>query len=197
MLLNKAEKLLMNNPLRAAVQRHYEARRLHDMGGAMDGGHALEVGCGRGVGVEIILGRFGAGRVDAFDLDEDMVARARKRLECYGDRVRLWTGDATAIRSEDATYDAVFDFGILHHIPDWRAALREVSRVLKPGGRLYAEEMFERFLSHPVTRALLDHPSEDRFDYAQFLEALEESGLRVEASHDEGHFGFFVARKPA
>jgi len=93
MLLNKAEKLLMNNPLRAAVQRYYEARRLRDMGGAMAGGHALEIGCGRGVGVEIILEQFGADRVDGFDLDADMVVRAEDRLERFGDRVRLWTGD--------------------------------------------------------------------------------------------------------
>ncbi|UCF47781.1 MAG: class I SAM-dependent methyltransferase [Myxococcales bacterium] len=195
MLLNKAEKLLMNNPLRAAVQRYYEARRLRDMGGVMNAGHALEIGCGRGVGAEIILELFGADRVDAFDLDEDMVRRAEARLERFGDRVRLWTGDATAIQAEDETYDAVFDFGIIHHIPDWRSALREVYRVLKPGGRFYADEMFERFLSHPVARALLNHPREDRFDHARFAKALEDSGLHVEASYDEGHFGFFVAMK--
>lgn len=59
MLLNKAEKLLMNNPVRAAVQRHYEAKQLCDLGGVMDGGRALEIGCGRGVGTEIIVDRFG------------------------------------------------------------------------------------------------------------------------------------------
>lgn len=55
MLLNKAEKLLMNNPLRAAIQRHYEVNRLRELGGVMDGGHALEIGCGRGVGA-VVLG---------------------------------------------------------------------------------------------------------------------------------------------
>ena len=145
--------------------------------------------------VEIILDQFGADLVDAFDLDADMVLRAEARLERFGERVRLWTGDATTIQADDETYDAVFDFGIVHHIPDWRAALREVHRVLKPGGRFYADEMFERFLSHPVTRALLDHPAEDRFDHARFAEALEGAGLELEASYDEGHFGFFVARK--
>ena len=197
MLLNKIEKHLMNNPVRAAVQRYYEAKRLRDMGGVMHGGHALEIGCGRGVGAEIILEQFGADRLDAFDLDADMVRRAEARLTRFGDRVRLWTGDATAIQAADETYDAVFDFGIIHHIPDWRTALREVHRVLKPGGRFYADEMFERFLMHPVARALLDHPREDRFDHARFTQALESSALQVEGSYDEGHFGFFVARKPS
>ena len=134
MLLNAVEKALMNNPVRAAVQRHFEAKRLLDLGGAVAGGKALEVGCGRGVGVEIILDLFGAGSVDAFDLDPDMVARARARHAAKGSQVRLWVGDADQIQAEDATYDAVFDFAIIHHVPAWRTALREIARVLKPGG---------------------------------------------------------------
>ena len=79
MLLNAVEKALMNNPVRAAIQRRFEAKRLLELGGPVAGGRALEVGCGRGVGVEIILDLFGAGSVDAFDLDPDMVAQARAR----------------------------------------------------------------------------------------------------------------------
>ncbi len=70
----------MNNPIRAAVQRHVEASKLLRMGGAMDGGAALELGCGCGVGAELILQRFGAARVDGFDLDPRMVRRARRRM---------------------------------------------------------------------------------------------------------------------
>jgi hypothetical protein len=60
MLLNRVEYALMNNPLRAALQRHFEAARLLRMGGPMQGGTALEIGCGRGVGAELILDVFGA-----------------------------------------------------------------------------------------------------------------------------------------
>ncbi len=80
MKLNAIETALMNNPLREAIQRRFEARRLLEMGGPMRGGRALEVGCGRGVGVELILDRFGATEVDALDLDPEMVERARRRL---------------------------------------------------------------------------------------------------------------------
>ncbi len=45
MLLNRVEKALMNNPLRASVQRRFEARRLLRMGGRMPGPRALEMGC--------------------------------------------------------------------------------------------------------------------------------------------------------
>lgn len=198
MLLNRIEFALMNNPVRVAIQRHFEAERLLAMGGAVTGAAALEVGCGRGVGVELVLDRFGAARVDAFDLDPKMVNLARERLARRGDRVRLWVGDATQIPAPDASYDAVFDFGIVHHVPDWRAALGEIHRVLKPGGRFFAEEVFERFLSHPLWRRVLEHPRADRFDMARFHAGLEVAGFTVRATRSFGSgFGWFVADRAA
>jgi len=196
MLLNRAEYALMNNPVRAAIQRRFEAGRLLRMGGAMSGGRALEVGCGRGVGSELILRLFGADSVDAFDLDPRMVAKARTRLSAYGTRARVWVGDATAISAPDATYDAVFDFGIIHHVPAWRRALAEVNRVLKPGGRFYAEEVLKRFIIHPITRRFLEHPQSDRFDTAGFRTELEAFGLELIATEELwGSFAWFTARK--
>lgn len=198
MLLNRVEYALMNNPVRAGIQRHFEARRLLRMGGAMSGGRALELGCGRGVGIELILRRFGAASVDAFDLDPRMVARARARLSKYGSRVRIWVGDASAIAVPDATYDAVFDFGIIHHVPEWRRCLAEIQRVLKPGGRLYAEEVLGPFIAHPLTRRLLEHPQSDRFDTRGFARELAAAGLDSSATEELwGAFAWFTASKRA
>jgi ubiquinone/menaquinone biosynthesis C-methylase UbiE len=189
---------MMNNPLRASIQRRFEARRLLRMGGAMGGGAALEIGCGRGVGTQLIFEVFGAERVDAFDLDPRMAEQARRRLARHGGRARVWVGDATAIAAPDATYDAVFDFGIIHHIPRWRRALAEVRRVLKPGGRFYAEEILSGFIHNPLARHLLDHPLEDRFDAATFSSALAESGLTPIESNAFGRWvAWVVADRPA
>jgi len=197
MLLNRVEYLLMNNPLRAILQRRFEARRLLRLGGPLQGGAALEVGCGRGVGAEIILDLFGATTVDGFDLDPRMVGRARRRLRSREPRVRLWVGDVTAIAAPDSAYDAVFDFGIIHHVPDWRCALAEIRRVLKPGGRFYAEEMLRRFVNHPVARSLLEHPQADRFDSGSFLEGLRAAGLTPLASQQLGSAAaWFVSCRP-
>ncbi len=197
MILNTCEFLAMNNPLRAAMQRHLEARWFLREGGAMNGGRALEIGCGRGVGAGIIADRFQAAAVDAFDLDPRMIARAERRLA--GRRnVKLWTGDATLIQADDATYDAVFDFGIIHHIPEWRAALAEVCRVLKPGGRFYAEEVLKAFILSPIWRRLLDHPLEDRFDHREFLDGLARAGFTVVAEKPLWNcFGWYIADKKA
>ena len=188
---------MMNNPVRSALQRHYEARRLEKMGGRVDGKRCLEIGCGRGVGSELILDHFGAGTVDAFDLDPHMVGLAKRRLARRGARVRLWAGSATDIEAPDGVYDAAFDFGIVHHIPDWQSALAEVFRVLRPGGRFFAEEVLERFILHPVWRRVLEHPLENRFDRQGFERGLERAGFSVRASGEVlGQFAFFVADKP-
>lgn len=197
MLLNRVEYALMNNPVRAAIQRYFEAARLHDMGGPMEGGVALEIGCGRGVGSELILDIFGASAVHAFDLDPRMVALARERLRRFGSRTRLWVGDASAIAAPAAAYDAVFDFGIIHHIPQWRDALAEVCRVLKPGGRFYAEEVLAPFIQHPILSRVLVHPQQDRFDTAAFQTALADAGLTPLGSQELWRsFAWFIATKP-
>ena len=125
-----------------------------------------------------------------------MVQLARRRLSHHGDRVRVFVGDATSIDAEDESYDAVFDFGIIHHVPCWRDALAEIYRVLVPGGRLYAEEMLARFIHHPVWRNLLDHPMEDRFDAPTFARGLDEAGFAIHAQRELlGQAAWFVADK--
>jgi len=197
LLLNRLEYVLMNNPVRAGLQRRFEAKRLLRMGGPIDGARALEIGCGRGVGAEIILDVFRANTVDAFDLDPRMVRLARQRLAAQGRRARFWVGDATSIPTVDSTYDAVFDFGIIHHVPHWRHALAEIRRVLKPGGTFYAEEMLSGFIQHPVVRRLLRHPQADRFDGASFRAGLDEAGLEPHGTRDLWNIAaWYIARKP-
>jgi len=197
MRMNKLETWAMNNPIRELSQRHFEAPRLLSMGGSVDGGLALEVGCGRGVGVEIIMDRFGASQVDAFDLDREMVERAHKRLRNRSG-VRLWVGDVTKIESPDAHYDAVFDFGIIHHVLEWREALAEIYRVLAPGGRFFAEEVLRDIIVHPVCRWLLEHPQQDRFDANEFCRALTDTGfVSIRTRIHSTHLAWYVAEKPS
>ncbi|MBI2520730.1 MAG: methyltransferase domain-containing protein [Bdellovibrio sp.] len=193
MMLNTFEKYLMNNPIRASIQRWYEAPLLKRIGGSTEGLHALEVGCGRGVGTQLILDRFGAATVTAFDLDPEMVKKAERRLSKYpAEKVSLSVGDVTNIQAKDGAFDAVFDFGIIHHVPDWRAAVLEITRVLKPGGRFFFEEVTRHALERSFYRTFLEHPEHDRFTGAEFVAELERRDLLVGTKYVERFFGDFV-----
>ena len=183
----------MNNPVRALIQRHYEAGLMQQIGGRVSGERVLEIGCGRGVGTEIIFKRFGAREVHAFDIDPEMIALARSRLSGFPyDRLSLFVGDAAAIEAEDGTFDAVFDFGIIHHVPDWKKAVSEVVRVLRPGGRFFFEEVTQQALARWFYRRFLVHPKVDRFSAQEFVDELQDQGIMVGDNAKTWFFGDFV-----
>jgi len=176
MKLNAVERAAMNNPVRAAHQHHREAAWFSRLaGGALSGRHVVEVGCGRGVGAEVILDRLGAAEVTAFDLDESMVELARKRL--CGRPVSLSVGDVCEIEQPAGGVDTVVDFGIIHHVPDWQQALAEIARVLRPGGLLLFEEVPRRVLDKWLFRTFTEHPRENRFEADEFAAELAHHGL--------------------
>jgi ubiquinone/menaquinone biosynthesis C-methylase UbiE len=169
----------MNNVLRYWGQQ-YSASWLIRLGGKVNGGRVLEVGCGGGAGVRIILERFGAGVVEAIDLDPKMVEHARRRLAAYDPgRVRLDEGNLTSLNAPNASFDAVFDFGAIHLEPDWLAGIAEVRRVLKPGGKFYFEWVTSQVLRAPyrfVTEGFrrMDPPSPEHL-----IRALKSQGIIV------------------
>jgi ubiquinone/menaquinone biosynthesis C-methylase UbiE len=184
--LNRFGKWAMNSPQRAFAQRHYVAPLVERLGGRVNGGPVLEVGCGRGVGVEIIVKRFGTSRVCALDFDGEMVKRAQRRLNRFdGACVRVEQGDAACLRFPDESFDAVFDFGAIHEIANWQAALAEVRRVLKPGGRFFFEEIAWRPLRWLMRFTVEEYDSlvANPFTSANFLSELERQGFDVRHSH--------------
>ena len=180
MKLNAGETLLVNNPVRAWIQRHVEAPWLLTPEEAIAGGRVLEVGCGRGIGAQL-LGERGARLVTAFDLDPSMVARARRRSRGRrGETVALAVADATTMPFAAETFDAVVEFGVFHHIPDWQAAQREVARVLRPGGWFFFEEVLKGLIQFPLFRLTLDHPQDTQFTGLQFRAGLRRAGLELQ-----------------
>lgn len=194
MKLNPVEKALMNNPVRALIQRRYEASLMERLGGRVEGKRVLEIGCGRGVGTQIIFERFGAQEVHAFDVDPEMVAQATDRLSSYPpDRLTLFVGDAAAIEEPDASFDGVFDFAIIHHIPNWKDAVSEVARVLKPDGRFFFEEVTSHALGRWFYRRFLEHPATQHwFSRELFISELERQGILVGNNVVERFFGDFI-----
>ena len=181
MQLGFLERLFILSPVRAFAQKYFEARRLYQIGGDVKGARVLESGCGPGFGIVLLYSRFKASAVDAFDLDEKMILHAHRRQIKKNRRTRLWVGNVRSIPVPSSRYGAVFNFGAIHHVVDWRAALDEIYRVLRPGGKFYCEEILRRYITHPIIGKLMDHPQTDRFDEPEFIHALEKTGFRVEA----------------
>jgi SAM-dependent methyltransferase len=103
-------------------------------------GRILEVGCGPGFLTTRLLELVGKGSVTAIDNDPEMVALARRRL-AGRDRVEVREGSAQDLESDDGTFDAATARLVLQHLPDPKAALAELHRVLRPGGRLFVTDI--------------------------------------------------------
>ncbi len=75
-------------------------------------------------------------------------------------------------------------------------ALAEVCRVLKPGGRFYAEEVLRDLIDPRPCRALFKHPSENRFDHGEFIEGLGQAGFRILRTRQwRNRVGWYIAEK--
>jgi ubiquinone/menaquinone biosynthesis C-methylase UbiE len=96
---------------------------------------ALELGCGTGFFLLNLIQSGVARRGSVTDLSPGMVKVATRNGLSLGLDVDGRVADAEGIPYEDDTFDLVVGHAVLHHIPDVELSLREVVRVLKPGGR--------------------------------------------------------------
>lgn len=179
MKLNWAERWVVNNPLRVLEQR-IELRTLSKMMPLKPGLKVLEIGCGRGAGAGLIMDAFRPSLIYATDLDIAMLKKARKYIS--SDKMKhtvLVAADGFALPFKTGSLDAVVDFGVLHHIPDWRSALGEVARVLKIEGAFFFEELYPALYQNFITKHILLHPEEDRFRSHDLKTGLGAAGLSL------------------
>jgi ubiquinone/menaquinone biosynthesis C-methylase UbiE len=177
MKLNWVERHYVNSPIRYSVQRLVVQWFKSTMPIA-PGANLLEVGCGRGAGARLILSKFQPRHLQLLDIDLTMIETASKYLSVEKNRpISFCAGDAAYLPFATAHFDAVFGFGVLHHIPAWRIGLKEIARVLKPGGVYYLEEFYPGLYQNLITKRLLVHPDHDRFHSKDLYEASSASDL--------------------
>ena len=147
------------------------------------GERLLEVGPGTGY-YALPMARALApdGRLDVLDVQEEMLdhtlARAREQRIANIEPTRA---DATAMPYEDASFDGAYLVTVLGEIPDQEAALRELRRVVKPGGRIVVGELFGD--PHMVTHGAL-------------VERADAAGLRLDRKLG-GRLWHFTRLSPA
>jgi len=98
------------------------------------GKRVLEIGIGQGTD----LLQFAKSGAICFgvDITENHLLLTSRNFELHGKQVELHKSDATQLPFPDHYFDCVYSFGVLHHIPEIDKIMKEVRRVLKPGGRL-------------------------------------------------------------
>lgn len=177
MCMSLQEKLVVNTPFRDWFMRGEMAvfRRLASLPA---GAAVLDMGCGRGTSIRLILEMFRPARLAAFDIDATMIEQARRRLgPLAGESVDARVADATRLPFADGGFDAAFELGMLHHIPNWHAALREIARVLKPGAVFcFAEPSYGRI--HRGLYCLMGHAKDTGFTADELRLGLGEAGLQ-------------------
>ena len=113
------------------------------LGAVRPGEAVLDVGCGAGFDAFVAALVVGpTGRVVGVDLSPEMLAVAERVRAAAGlSTVEFRQADVEALPFPAGTFDVALSNGVLNLIPNKPAALREVFRVLKPGGRLQACDM--------------------------------------------------------
>ncbi|ANW22483.1 methyltransferase domain-containing protein (plasmid) [Streptomyces clavuligerus] len=170
------------------------------------GRHLLDVGCGIGVPALRIAGAHGV-RVTGVTVSTQQVAEATRRADRSGvrDQVSFRFADAMSLPFADGSFDDACAIEVLAHLADPAAALAEIRRVVRPGGRLVVSDLCQRQPFTGEGRAVLDEmlsmyefagigsPGEHRAFLAgagwEVLE-LTDIGERVRASYGHGAAAF-------
>lgn len=161
---------------------------------------ALEIACGPGF-VSLLLAER-AHQVVGLDLTEALLVQARQHQRERGlHNVQFIQGDAEQLPFRDKTFDIVACHKAFHHFPHPRTVLREVSRVLVPGGRLVLGDTISS--DDPQKNALHNHierlrdPSHVKmYGFNELITLLTEAGFLVkehEIFEDERAFSWWIS----
>jgi uncharacterized membrane protein YdjX (TVP38/TMEM64 family) len=183
--MGKIQLGVVNSRVRQWFQKYYEfgvlKRHLKRNGVNLSGSVVLDAGCGSGYSSALIIKEFHPGKLYALDITPEQVELAKQQ----GLPANITCGDIANTGFPAETFDAVFTFGVFHHVPKWDKALEEMNRVLKPGGLLLGGEIGKQ--------------KESGFEWSAFAAGLEQAGFSTLESENIylGFFKSFMCKKPA
>jgi SAM-dependent methyltransferase len=152
------------------------------------GGHSiaglsvLDIGCGAGGADIALVEQHGAGFVTGIDVEDPVIERARQLVSEHGlsDRVGLVKVIPGPLPFPPGTFDVVFSKDSIVHIPDKYVLMRDVFRVLKPGGWFLASDWL--IGTETISPQMADYVASEGLDFgmatpSRYLEAMKAAGF--------------------
>ena len=171
---------LLDNPLRRALENPSASV---DAIGLAGGESVVEIGPGPGFFSVEIARRLTTGRLALFDIQPEMLDKARRKLDGAGHTdVDYHAGSADAeLPFADGQFDAAFLAEVIGEVPDKDACLRSLARIVKPGGVLVFHESF---------------PDPDRLTLTELRALAEPHGFELAIARGNRWKDVVVFRKP-
>ena len=140
----------------------------------------LDAGCGQGLALGLLEQHFQPKTIIGVDIDAELIRlapEAAKRCHC---EVKFHRSSVCNLNISDNSIDLIFCHQLLHHLPDQTRALKELYRVLVPGGVVLIGESCRSFITSLVIRLLFRHPMHVQKTAEEYVELVKSIGFTIQ-----------------
>jgi len=144
----------------------------------------MDVGCGQGRTFPLLKQHFAPREIVAVDIDPRMLGLARDAAAVSEIPVTVKACSVTKLDLPAASVDGILCHQLIHHVANQAGALRELHRVLKPGGWLFLSESCKAFIDVWTVRWFFRHPPGVQRSAEGYQQLVREAGFEFEVARD-------------